>query len=207
LAEEQAVLSPLPARRLEDCTVIPAVRVSAGSTISVKNNVYSVDSRLIGEKLRVKVYAERLELWYGQRAVENLPRLRGEGKHRINYRHIIDWLVRKPGAFQHYRYREDLFPSVQFRRAYDTLASCHQPQKASKEYLKILHLAAKEGESVVEEALRVVCEMGGPISFTEIEWIVGNWKAHPQPPAVLPSVAEVALADYDELLEPREVAG
>jgi len=199
-AEEQAVLRPLPGRRLEACTVIPEVRVSRGSTISVKNNVYSVDSRLIGERLTVKVYADRVELWYGQRVVENIPRLRGEGKHRINYRHIIEWLVRKPGAFEHYRYREDLFPSVQFRWAYDTLSCTHGPSKASKEYLKVLYLAAKEGESLVEEALGVVQELGGPVSFAQIEWIVGNWKAHPLT-AALPSIAAVALADYDQLLE------
>jgi hypothetical protein len=180
--------------------VIPEVRVSRGSTISVKNNVYSVDSRLIGENLKVKVYADRVELWYGQRVVENIPRLRGEGKHRINYRHVIEWLVRKPGAFDHYRYREDLFPSVQFRWAYDTLSSTHGPSKASKEYLKVLYLAAKEGESLVEEALQVVQELGGPISFAQIEWIVENWKAHPLA-AASASITAVSLADYDRLLE------
>lgn len=205
-AEEQATLRRLPARRLEACTLLPAVRVSAGSTISVKNNVYTVDSRLIGESVKVKLYAERLELWYGQRSLESIPRLRGEGKHRINYRHIIDWLVRKPGAFEHYRYREDLFPSVQFRWAYDNLASRHTPQVASKEYLRILHLAAKQSESLVEEALRCCYELGGPINASEIEWIVQNWQAHPAP-AVAASVAVVPLRVYDELLELEEAVG
>jgi len=91
----------------------------------VKKNVYSVDSRLVGETVKVRVYAETLEVWYAQRCLESIPRLRGEGKHRINYRHIIDWLVRKPGAFEHYRYREDLFPSVRFRWTYDYLKAHH----------------------------------------------------------------------------------
>ncbi len=204
-AEEQGVLHTLPARRLETCTILPAVRVSRGSTISVKNNVYSVDSRLIGENLRVKLYAEHLELCYSQRSLGSIPRLRGEGKHRINYRHIIDWLVRKPGAFEHYRYREDLFPNLQFRKAYDNLASQHAPQKASSEYLRILELAAKEDESLVEEALGCLWELGGPINFKEIEGIVENWRVHPVT-AVEPSVAVIALADYDQLLELREAA-
>ncbi len=67
------------------------------------------------------MYAERVEVWYAQKLVETLPRLRGRGKHRIDYRHVIDWLVRKPGAFADYRYREDLFPSSRFRLAYDVL--------------------------------------------------------------------------------------
>jgi len=116
-----------PAWRRED------VRVSAGSTIRAGRNVYSVDSRLIGEKVRVRLYSEHLEVWYAQKCVEKIPRLRGEGKHHIQYRHIIDWLVRKPGAFENYRYREDLFPSLAFRMAYDRLKAQHTVQKASKE--------------------------------------------------------------------------
>jgi hypothetical protein len=56
-AQEQAVLRRLPAQRLEACSTLPEVKVSGGSTISVKKNVYSVDSRLVGETVRVKVYA------------------------------------------------------------------------------------------------------------------------------------------------------
>jgi len=84
--------------------------------------------------------------------VEKIPRLRGENGHHINYRHIIDWLVRKPGAFENYRYRQDLFPTHRFRIAYDYLRqTC--PVRASKEYLSILHLAATESETAVDNAL------------------------------------------------------
>ena len=80
------------------------MRVGPSSTIRVQHNVYSVHSRLMGEQVEVRLGAEALEVWYAQRQVEVLPRLRGEHKHRIEYRHIIDWLVRKPGAFENYRY-------------------------------------------------------------------------------------------------------
>ena len=82
-----------------------------------------------------------------------MPRLRGRGKHRINYRHVIDWLVRKPGAFEDYRYREDLFPTSRFRMAYDVLQETHG-ERAGKQYLEILDLAAQESEVGVDEALR-----------------------------------------------------
>ena len=72
----------------------------------------------------------------------------------INYRHIIGHLVRKPGAFAEYRFRDALFPSVVFRKGYDWLRSRHENRKADKEYLAILHLAAKESESGVEKALQ-----------------------------------------------------
>ena len=71
-----------------------------------------------------------------------MERLRGRGKHRIDYRHVIDWLVRKPGAFARYQYRADLFPTLTFRRAYDGLQE-QQPARADREYLRILYLAAQ----------------------------------------------------------------
>jgi hypothetical protein len=70
------------------------VRVETGSTVRVEGNVYSVPSRLIGEWVEARLYAERVEVWYGQKLLEQLPRLRGRGKHRIEYRHVIDWLLR-----------------------------------------------------------------------------------------------------------------
>ena len=76
---------------------------------------------LIGAGRIGRLHAEHLEVWYGQKKVDDIPRLRGEGQHRINYRHIIDSLVRKPGAFENYRYRDELFPTSCFRIAYDVL--------------------------------------------------------------------------------------
>ncbi len=151
LAEEVALLRPLPSQRLEACKRL-RVRVETGSIIKVQTNVYSVASRLIGEWVDARLYAERVEVWYAQKLVEQLPRLRGRGKHRIDYRHVIDWLVRKPGAFADYRYRADLFPSSHFRMAYDVLRQ-QQPARSDKEYLRILHLAARESEAGVEAAL------------------------------------------------------
>jgi len=108
--EELTELHSLPAFRYDDCEE-KTCKVSCASTIRVLHNTYSVHSRLVGETVTVRVYAEHLEIWYAQRRIENLPRLRGENGHRIHYRHIIDWLVRKPGAFENYRYKEDLFPT------------------------------------------------------------------------------------------------
>ena len=84
-------------------------------------NIYSVHSRLIGERVDVRLYADHLEVWFAGRVVQRTPRLRGQRKHLINYRHVIDWLVRKPGEFENYQYRDDLFPTSRFRMAYDAL--------------------------------------------------------------------------------------
>ena len=120
--EECKYLRKLPARRLEDFKE-ETHRVSKNSTIIVNHKVYSAHSRLIGEKVKVRVYSQQLELWYGGRQVDCFPRIRGNGEHHINYRHVIDWLLRKPGAFANYRYRDDLFPTTRFRMAYDYLVA------------------------------------------------------------------------------------
>jgi hypothetical protein len=117
--------------------VLPAP-VGPSSTIRVNHKVYSVDSRLIGERIHTRLFMDRIEIWYGQKKVDTLPRLIGEKKHKINYRHIIDSLIRKPGAFENYRYWDDLFPTSRFRIAYDALKKTTCPigsHKAIPEHL------------------------------------------------------------------------
>jgi len=156
LAEELAVMRELPPRRMETAKR-ERVTVDSGSLIHVERNAYSVNSRLIGERVEARLYLDHVEVWHGQRKVEDLPRLRGRSKHRVDYRHIITWLVRKPGAFENYRYQEDLFPTSRFRMAYDALRET-APSRSSREYLQILKLAAEQGEVQVEEALRVLLD-------------------------------------------------
>ena len=122
------------------------VKVDSGSLIYADRNVYSVPSRLIGEQVEARLYMDHVEVWYGQKKVAEMPRLRGRQKHRVDYRHIIDWLVRKPGAFEHYRYRDELFPTSRFRMTFDLLEEQLGRYQGSKEYLKILELAAKDSE-------------------------------------------------------------
>ena len=157
LAEEMAVMRQLPERRMESAKR-ERVKVDSGSLIYVDRNVYSVPSRLIGEMVEARLTMDQVEVWYGQRKVAELPRLRGRRKHRVDYRHIIDWLVRKPGAFENYRYRDELFPTSRFRMAFDALEERHGV-RGSKEYLRILELAAKESEAKVDEALRTLLEL------------------------------------------------
>ena len=109
--EEIERLRPLPERRLESGKRIRA-RVNSGSLIVVERNSYSVNSRLIGEIVEARVYPNHLEVWYSGQKMERLKRLRGRTNYRIDYCHTIDWLVRKPGAFASYRYREHLFPAT-----------------------------------------------------------------------------------------------
>ena len=200
LTEEMQYLRALPERRLESAKR-ERVKVDSGSLVYVDRNTYSVHSRLIGEQIEARIQAERIEIWYAGRNVEELPRLRGRGKHRVDYRHIIDWLVRKPGAFENYRYRDELFPTSRFRIAWDALREL-TPQRANKRYLELLELAAKEGEARVDDALRCLLEQGdigeGKLSVEAVLALLneeGNL-----PPATHIAVTDVSLSSFDELL-------
>jgi transposase len=196
LQEELAVMSRLPERRTEDWSRWSG-KVSAFSTVNVKHNIYSVDSRLIGECIDVRAYAEVLEVWHGGQFIERIPRLRGTGRHHIQYRHIIDSLVRKPGAFAHYRYQSDLFPTVLFRVAYDYLRE-HDPAGADRQYVRILHVAAQESEQRVDEALRCLVERGETITAERVsEWVKSPVEFDCRHIEVDP----VEIAIYDSLLE------
>jgi len=203
LKEELLVMKKLPSCKLDSFKRM-RVKVSKGSSIRVNHNVYSVNSRLIGEQVKVKLYAEYLEIWYSQRCIERLPRLRGEGKHRINYRHIIEWLIRKPGAFENYKYREDLFPTSRFRIAYDYLKEKHTAGKAGKEYLKVLYLAFKEGEELVDDALLTLIENGVDISEDSVEAYIGKFRNEERVSRTEVEIDEVNLEIYDKLLDKRE---
>jgi hypothetical protein len=200
LAEELAVMRVLDVRLLPEY-VEEQPRVTAWSTVQIGGNSYSVPSRLKGEKVKARVYEDHIEVYYHGVHQLSMPRVTGEGKHAINYRHVIDWLVRKPGAFRHYRYREDMFPSGQFRWAYDALCEACSERVADLEYLRILQHAARTMESEVEKALVRL----------RAEGMVPRWDAVfqlvPGPRGQFPEVARlvVNLAEYDHLLCAKEV--
>jgi hypothetical protein len=202
LAEELEVLRRLPGRRIDSCKKMD-MKVGPGCTIRVNHNIYSVHSRLIGEKIQVRLYMDYLEIWYGQKKIDTLPRLRGEGRHKINYRHIIDSLVKKPGAFENYRYRDDMFPTSRFRIAYDSLKKRYTAQSAAARYLKILYLAARDSEVAVDNALRALINENREISKDAVQRLMESNTPVAGPHDI--HIPAVDLASYDKLL--KEVAG
>jgi hypothetical protein len=196
-AEEQAVLRPLPVSWLALCREL-RVRVSRFSTIQVLRNTYSVPSRLIGTGLLIRVRSEVLEVYRGTSHLLSMPRLLGHGQHRIDYRHVIWSLVRKPGAFAQYRYHDDLFPSLAFRRTYDALCA-GKPQRADRDYVRILHLAASTSEAEVELALGLLLDQGALPSFDAVRDLVRAPVAV-RLPVLGPVVIDMAI--YDRLLAP-----
>jgi hypothetical protein len=192
---EKATLRPLPSRELAPCKELRVV-VSQFSTITVATNRYSVPSRLVGTPILVRVRSEHLEGYVGTTRVFEIPRLIGKHHHRIDYHHVIHALVRKPGAFAAYRYRDDLFPTTTFRQAYDRLVS-GGVERADREYVRILHLAATTSEAEVETALQIVLEEHKLPSFLTVRDLVQVPTMRTVPALSMP---ELNLASYDQLI-------
>jgi hypothetical protein len=199
--EERATLRPLPATPLHPCREL-RLTITSSSTITVLRNTYSVPSRLIGTLVTVRVRADVLELYVGTSQVLTLERLHGRQQQSINYRHLITSLVRKPGAFAHYRYRDELFPSLTFRKAYDALVR-QLPSRAEKEYVAVLHLAATTSEGDVEAALTLLLDQGQTPTLIATCSLVQAPTARTLPALLTPSLD---LATYDQLLVSRGAA-
>lgn len=195
-AQERATLRPLPATRYPQAEE-SAVRVSSFSTIRVKNHAYSVPARLIGAMLTVELNEQTLVARLGREEVLRCPRST-QGP-RIDYRHVIASLRRKPGAFAGYQYREELFPRAVFRQAYDALLAAdlaNANARADRHYLDLLALAAEHGEDEVASVLGAALRAG---ELPTSAWVEPKVRATPAPAPSLP-VLEPELSAYDRLL-------
>jgi len=199
VAEDIEAMRPLVVERLPEYTEV-TVPVSSTSTIRVKSCAYSVPSRLIGSRVRVLLYENRLEVYYADKLELGCERVRGKGM-RIDYRHIIWSLVRKPGAFVRYVYRDELFPTVTFRRAYDAIQAAQPGIKGDVEYLRILHLAASTIEADVDRALVALLSEGAAVTAATVKTRCSQ--AAGTVVCAVPALETpvVDLATYDTLLE------
>ena len=195
LEQERPLLQCLPPAPVPEY-VNHQARVRKWSTIQAAGRTYTVPSRLIGKEVQIRLYAERLEVYYKGHLVERMERVRGEREANVNYRHVIGSLVRKPGAFARYRFREQMFPTMTFRLAYDALKRW-RGERTDVEYLRILHLAATTMESTVDSALALLLEAGEPFDYATVKEL-----ANPAPPRapVLSLSGMPDLRVYDSLL-------
>lgn len=196
LGEEIAVMQPVTATPLAT-SLEQKVRVSRGSLIRVLHRTYSVPTSLIGKEVTVHIQEWTIDLYYGGGWVERLPRLIGEQRHHINYRHLIDSLLRKPGGFRQYRFRDELFPTLVFREAWEQLNQWHAPRRADILYLQILQLAARTLEDDVATALALLVSQGEVWSKEDVDRLL-------EPDPVLVPFIEAGTVDlrqYDQLLE------
>ena len=163
---EREQLQDLPARRTTDF-VEEEARVTRCGTFTVRAILYSAPSRLIGHRLKVRLYSDRLDCYLSGALVLTLSRgtrspISGRGR-MIDYRHFIDALKRKPQAFKGLVFRDALFPREAYRRTWEQLESNLTQRQACQSIVALLEMAARDGvEGVLAErldALRVAGEL------------------------------------------------
>ena len=196
--DDLAHLNRLPDERLDTDDIIKGVRVSRSSTITVRTNTYSVPSRLIGQLVDLRIGAEQITVTHYGHLIQAMPRLVGKKLAAINYRHIIDSLVRKPGAFANYQYREEMFPTSGFRMAWDSLRSTHSEKVADRMYVQILQLAAHESQDAVADALRHLLATEHTLDVECVRELVANATCIPAPTDI--HVEAPDLCEFDSLL-------
>jgi len=195
LNEELAVMKPLKMTVQLPIREIRA-RVCEAGTARVMNRPYSLPSGLKGHTVKAIVSEWQVEFWYGGRCVRCAPRLPGDRSPCIDYRHVISTLLRKPGGFRNYRYREAMFPRPVFGATWEALKCWLPPRRADLAYLRVLKLAATTLESDVAAALEQLLQAGEPFDDETVRVLVTP------PSGEVPTVERgtIDLHAYDRLL-------
>ncbi|WP_456305973.1 IS21 family transposase [Komagataeibacter rhaeticus] len=154
---ERATLLKLPARRSGDGEDHVVTVTSAGG-FTLKRVFYTVPSRLIGHRLRARLFDDRLDLFLGGTLLMTLPRGRPKSHdkhgHVVDYRHVIHALRRKPAALARLVYRDQLFPREAYRRMFELLCGKLAERQACKITVALLVLAHEHAcEAELAQAL------------------------------------------------------
>jgi transposase InsO family protein len=198
---ERACLKPLPARRTADFEEVDA-RVSKFGVFTAKSVLYSVPSRLAGHRLKVRLYSAHLQAWLGGVKVFECERLHASAadRHpkRIDWRHMLPSLKRKPGAFARWVLREAMFPRSEYARTWEHISARMPERSACRLMVELLDLADRA--NVVAELAGVLASLQASNELPDIDALRERFA--PRPPT-MPEVQVVlpAAQVYDELLQ------
>ena len=199
LAAELVQMRPLPTRALPEYQYCDC-RVNKDGIVRALKIGYSLPARWAGNRLRAHIYEDYVEFFHERTLVARVERRYGDRGTYVNWRHLLEALRRKPGAFRRYRYREHFFPSRVWRRAYDELQRTFSEGRTEREYLGLLSLALNETDQPhVEEAMEVFLRDGG-LTLDAMKQAVGTCSSAQEVVTAMP-VLEATLKDYDLLLE------
>lgn len=198
---ERACLRPLPARRTADFEEVDA-RVSKFGVFTAKGVLYSVPSRLAGQRLKVRLHSTHLQAWLGGVKVFECERLYASTAERhpkrIDWRHMLPSLRAKPGAFARWVLRDAMFPRSEYAQAWEHISQALPERAACRLMVGLLDLA-DQANVVAELAL----ELGRLLDKAELPDIDRLKERFAPRPTVMPQVVVVmpTAAVYDELLE------
>jgi hypothetical protein len=198
VSQERMMLKSLPSKPYEYLE-LKEVRVNKFGLIRVSNGTYSVPTQYIGSKLDVVVGCSLVKVYFEDQLVGIMPK--ATDAPQINYLHVIDELIKKPGAFKNYKYRECLYPHPAYKQTCELLEE-HGGNYA-KEYLGVLYLAKHHGEAVVTRLLQEQLAAGTVVEFIQSGALDKKIKAPAA--AMLPPTNETLkspnLVAFDALLQ------
>ena len=195
-AVERVALRALPSRRTAEYEELQA-RMSKFGTFNVRGVLYSAPSRLVGHRLTVRLYLDRVEAYVGGVNVLNVARARPGQRHVIDYRHLLPALKRKPAAFARWRLREAMFPRTEYRLTWERLASQLPERQACRVMVGLLDLAIRGAcEAALAQRLAQLLDVGRlpELALLEAEF-APRTPVSPEVCVELP-----ALASFDALL-------
>ncbi len=198
---ERALLQSLPRERTCDYEET-FVYVTSSGGFTLRKVFYTVPSRLIGHRLRVRLYDDRLDLLLGATLLMTLERGRGgaNGKHGhvVDYHHVIHALRRKPMALLSLVYRDQLFPRDAYRLTFEFLRGELAERAACKMMVALLSLA--HDRSCEAQLATVLADDLDNRRLPDINALLARFAPDP---ARLPEVAVhlASLSSYDVLVE------
>lgn len=197
---ERQKLQTLPKNNAVDYTEVRAI-VSSSSTIDVRRVTYTVPSRLQGEVLQIRLYDDRLECYLGQQHIINLGRIYPAGRtsraRKIDYRHVIHSLIKKPQAFRYSQIRDELLPNLGYKVIWGYVDNKMNPREACKFMVGLLHLAATEDcELVLAQTVLEMIDHEEALSLTKLQ---AKFK-HPSPLPPDIKIDQHLLRHYNQLI-------
>ncbi|OYR22381.1 hypothetical protein CEV31_0300 [Brucella thiophenivorans] len=202
IAAERESLLPLPRGRQPE-GVDEIVRVTSSGGFTLRRVFYTVPSRLIGHRLRARLFKQHIELFLGGTHVMTLPRVRGQLgplQHVVNYRHVIHSLRRKPGALPRLIYRDQLFPRDAYRKLYHAAMEALPERDACRLTVELLSLAHERNvEAALADAIETTLNAGSLPTLDEM-----RVRFAPNPASVPQVNVDLGkLVDYDQLIAAR----
>jgi len=202
LAQERELFAALPPVRLPEYEELPC-QVNKYGLVRVGKGSYSVPAKYRGQSLRARVFERGIELWHQGQCIARFEQSANASGAAIDWRHLIEDLCRKPGAFERYRYRDFFYPSEPWRRASDALRARFRSVRADSDYLQILRLSLEHGMERIEKLLQNLLEVND-LSLDRVRHELGHqaqWRERAL------DLAPIDLSSYDRLLsEPPEAA-
>jgi hypothetical protein len=198
--QERLALKDLPRHKTADYEEIN-VDVTSSSAFILRKVFYTVPSRLIGHRLRVRLYDDRLDCFQGATHIATLRRGRalanGKHGHVVDYRHVIHSLRRKPMALLNLVYRDQLFPRRAYAQTFEALLIGLGERPACRAMVGLLGLAHERAcEAELAAALQADLDDG---ALPDLKAMIERFRSKD---AALPIVVVTlpALAIYDEIV-------